>query len=63
MCLDNIYKGREALSKVKHTLRKIRARTKEALIEAMGGAISAVTDRDARGFFEHCGYRIPVQPL
>jgi transposase len=32
----------EALSKVKHLLRKIAARTKEALIEAMGGALAAV---------------------
>jgi hypothetical protein len=31
--------------------------SKEALIEAMGEAISAVTAEDARGFFEHCGYR------
>jgi hypothetical protein len=28
----------------------------------MGVAISAVTAQDAHGFFEHCGYRIPVQP-
>jgi transposase len=32
----------EALSKVKHLLRKIAARTKEALIEAMGRALAAV---------------------
>jgi len=33
------------------------------LIEALGVAISAVTGRDARGFFEHSGYRLPVHPL
>jgi transposase len=50
-----------ALSKIKHILRKIRARTKEALIEAMGLALAAVSTEDARGFFAHCGYRIPAQ--
>jgi len=53
----------EAFSKIKRLLRKAEARTRQALIEAMGAAISAVTDRDVCGFFEHCGYRIPVQPL
>ncbi len=53
----------EALSKVKHILRKIGARTKEALIEAMGGALAAVSAEDVRGFFAHCGYRIPAQQL
>jgi transposase len=53
----------EALSKVKHLLRKIAARTKEALIEAMGRALAAVSARDARGFFAHCGYRAPAQQL
>ena len=38
----------EAFSKVKHILRKIRARTKEALIEAMGRALEAVSARDVR---------------
>jgi transposase len=47
----------EAFSKIKGLLRKAMARTKEELIEALGDAISAVTSEDARGFFEHCGYR------
>jgi transposase len=47
----------EAFSKIKRLLRKAQARTREALIEALGEAISAVTVWDARGFFEHCGYR------
>jgi len=33
------------------------ARTREALIEAMGRSLEAVTSSDARGFFEHRGYR------
>jgi hypothetical protein len=63
MCLDNTDKGREAFSKVKGLLRRARARTREALIEAMGQALDAVTNRDARGFFEHCGYRSTALPL
>ena len=45
----------EAVSKIKRLLREAEARTREALIEAMGSAISAVTDGDDRGFIEHCG--------
>jgi transposase len=51
----------EAFSKIKNLLRKAEARSREALLEAIGAAISAVTDQDARGFFEHCGYRVLVQ--
>lgn len=47
----------EAFAKIKGLLRKAQARTKEALIEALGEAISAVTAQDAWGFLEHCGYR------
>lgn len=53
----------QAFSKIKGLLRKAQARTKEALIEALGAAISAVTGGDARGFFEHCGYRRAVGQL
>ena len=53
----------EAFSKIKNLLRKAEARTREALVEAMGRAISSVTDEDARGFFSHCGYGTPVQSL
>ncbi len=53
----------EAFSKVKTLLRRAGARTHEALIEAMGRALGAVTEKDTRGFFEHCGYPIPAQPL
>ena len=49
--------------KVKGLLRKAEARTREALVEAMGGALDAVTAKDAGGFFEHCGYRTMVQPF
>ena len=46
----------EAFSKLKHLLRNAAARSKEALVEAIGVALSAVTAADARGFFEHAGY-------
>ena len=39
------------------------ARAKEALIEAMGRALGGVDTEDERGFFAHCGYRIPAQQL
>ena len=53
----------EAFSKIKSILRKAQARTREALIEALGMAISAVSAQDALGFFEHCGYSRKVQSL
>jgi transposase len=53
----------EAFSKIKGLVRKAEARTREALVEAIGWALSAVSSEDARGFFEHCGYRMQVQSL
>jgi len=53
----------EAFSKVKNLLRKASARTKEALVEAIGAALSAVTTEDARAFFDHAAYRTTGQPL
>jgi transposase len=53
----------EAFSKVKRLLRKAESRMREALVEAIGVVISAVTAKDARGFFEHCGYDMLVQSL
>jgi transposase len=48
----------EAFSKVKTLLRKVKARSFEALLEASGTASSAVSEEDAQGFFVHCGYRL-----
>ncbi len=53
----------EAFSKLKSSLRKAQARTFGALVEAIGRALDAITERDASGFFRHCGYRAPAQPL
>ena len=47
----------QAFSKVKGLLRRAEARTHALLIEVMGQALSAVTARDTRSFFDHCGYR------
>jgi len=51
----------EAFSKIKALLRRAGARTRETLVEATGRALDAVTARDARSFFEHCGYHLPSQ--
>ena len=57
----------EAFAKIKGILRKAEARTREALVEAlveaMGRALSSVGARDARSFFKHCGYCAAVQPF
>ncbi len=48
----------EAFSKIKTLLRKAAARTRELLVEAIGRALSAITNRDAMGWFAHCGYEV-----
>ena len=53
----------EAFAKLKALLRKAGARTCEALIEAMGWALEALTAKDACGFFEHRGYCATAQLL
>lgn len=53
-----------AFSKVKNLMRKAKSRTLQALFEATTEAIRAVSDEDARGYFEHCGYKTPrVHPI
>jgi transposase len=51
----------QAFSKMKALMRKSGARTREALIGAMGDALSAITARATCGFFGHCGYRALAQ--
>src|SRR5579863_1939285 len=46
----------ETFSKVKAFLRRLGARTREALQEAIGQALETVSAQDARGWFAHCGY-------
>jgi transposase len=51
----------KAFSKIKRLQRVIGARTKEALVEAIGKALDAAGVWDVRGFFTHCGYGGPEQ--
>jgi DDE superfamily endonuclease len=44
-------------SKLKARLRKAKARTVGALIDAIGDALRAITPGDIAGWFDHCGYR------
>jgi transposase len=53
----------EAFSKIKGFVRKVGARTKEALVEALGAALSAVSPEEVRGYFEHAGYHTAGQLL
>jgi transposase len=53
----------EAFSKVKGLVRKEDARVREALVEAIGRALGAVTPEDAASFFAHAGYWPQDQPL
>jgi transposase len=47
---------KEAFAKIKHLLRRAAARSKGALLDAIGAALSAVGAADAQSFFEHAGY-------
>ena len=53
----------EAFSKVKALVRKEGQRVREALVEAIGRALTAVTPEDAASFFAHAGYWPQDQPL
>ena len=53
----------EAFSKIKHLVRKVGARTREALVEAMARALAGVTTEDVAGWFAHAGYWPQDQPL
>ena len=44
-------------------LRQAGARTKDALVDVLGEALSAISAQDARGYFEHAGYRLQAQLL
>ena len=42
-------------------LRREKARARGALVDAIGRALDAVSARDARGWFAHCGYPLGGQ--
>jgi len=43
-------------SKIKASLRKVEARTKQALLAAIGAALRTISASDARNWFGSCGY-------
>jgi ABC-type glutathione transport system ATPase component len=47
----------ETCSKLKALLRRVGARTHEALQETIGKPLETVTAHDALGWFTHCGYQ------
>lgn len=46
----------ETFSKLKAYLRRVGARTRERLQEAIGSALLTVSAQDVQGWFRHCGY-------
>ena len=52
----------QAFSKIKAVLRRLGARTTEALWEAMRVAVAAITQEDVAAWFAHAGYALPAQP-
>jgi hypothetical protein len=46
-------------AKVKSYLRRVAARTVEALGQALAPALDSITAQDAAAFFRHCGYACP----
>ncbi len=50
----------QAFSKVKTILRRLGARTREPLWEAMRVALEAITQQDAIAWFVHAGYALPA---
>jgi transposase len=59
-CSPDLNPIERAFSKLEASLRRAGAGTFEALVEATGWALDGITDRDALGFFRHCGYRAPA---
>ncbi len=49
----------EAFSKLKAILWRVGARTREALQDVIIQALPSITEKDALGWFLHCGYPAP----
>lgn len=45
-------------SKLKTYLRKVKARTKEGLHQAIAEGLKLITESDCRAWFKHCGYQV-----
>lgn len=52
-----------AFAKLKTHLRAVAARAFEPLVDAIGEGLTAITTADIAGFYRHCGYALPRQPL
>lgn len=48
----------EAWSKMKSILRVAKARASDALVDALGDALSAISTSDCAGWFNHAGYAV-----
>jgi transposase len=46
-------------AKIKTVLRRLKARTFDELVEALGIAFQSITPDDGRAWFSHCGYLAP----
>jgi transposase len=51
----------EAFSKLKHYLRRAKARTRERLESAIAEGLQRITAQDARHWFTHCGFAVGSQ--
>jgi transposase len=51
----------QAFSKIKAILRRLGARVRDALVEAIRLAVDAITPEDAVAWFAHAGYLLPDQ--
>ncbi len=46
----------QVFSKLKHGLRKAKARTYDAILETIGGLLDTYTANECGNYFRHCGY-------
>ena len=46
-------------SKIKETLRTLGSKTLETFVDSVKQALTAISTNDTKGWFQHCGYRIP----
>ncbi len=53
----------QAWSKLKTRLRRVGARVREVLEEAIAEGLDLITAQDAQGWFRHCGYQLCPQLL
>ncbi len=50
-----------AFSKIKTAMRRVAARTHEALVDAWGAVLDTVTHADVVGWYHHAGYSLEVE--